>query len=91
MIIDKYLSSLINLSCHYVVKYEKIFYLNLKHKFKKTSCITQAHLIFSACSFLHSEGLVRLSLTNLGGSCLHRGGSWRLGAPSLVKLRYAVL
>ena len=23
--------------------FKKIFYLNLKHKFKKTSCITQAH------------------------------------------------
>ena len=37
--------------------------------------MVEAHL-------LHSGGLV--CLTNLGGSCLHSGGSWRPGVPSLV-------
>ena len=35
-----------------------------------------------ACSFLQSGGLV--CLATLGGSCLHSGGSWRLGVPSLT-------
>ena len=44
MIIDKYFSSLRNLSRATMSKnLKKKLYLNVKHKFKKTSCITQAH------------------------------------------------
>ena len=40
---------------------------------------------------LHSGGLVcilggSVCLANLGGSCLHSGGSWRPGIPSLVSI-----
>ena len=34
------------------------------------------------CSILQSGGLV--CLASLGGSCLHRGGSWCPGVPSLT-------
>ena len=35
------------------------------------------HRLYFACSFLRGGGLV--CLANLGGSCLHSGGSWRAG------------
>ena len=39
-----YFSSLRNLSRQHVEKLKKkTFYLNLKHKFRKASCITRAH------------------------------------------------
>ena len=64
-----------------------IFYSNLKNKYKKPSCITQAHFgVLYILKFLHSEGLV--CLANLEGSCLHSGGSGRPGAPSLEREMY---
>ena len=63
-------------------KISKKSYLNLKHKFKKTSCITKAYLMCCACSFLQSGGLV--CLATLRGSCLHSGGSWHPRVPSLI-------
>ena len=56
-----------------------IFYLNLKHKFKN---LLYYIFMYCICSLLHSYGSV--CLAHLGGSCLHSGGSWRLGVPSLI-------
>ena len=70
-----------NLSCHYVEKFEETnFYLNLKHKFKKPPLLDRHILMYCACSFLLSGGLV--CLANLGGLCLHSEGSWRPGVPA---------
>ena len=49
----KYFSSLRNLSCHYVEKFVKHFYLDLKHKFKKKPPVLHRHiLMYCASSFL---------------------------------------
>ena len=77
MIIDKYFSFLRNLSCHYVEKFEKIFYLNLIHNVLQPHVLYRHILLHCACSFLRSGGLVCLAnlggsvcLANLEGSCL---------------------
>ena len=87
MIIDEYFSSLRNLSCHCVEKFEKnLLFLNFKHKFKKPPVFHRHIMMYCACSLLLSGGSV--CLANLGGSCLHSGGSWRPGVPSLFKLGF---
>ena len=62
---------------------KKIFYLNLKHKFKKPPVIHRHILMYCACLLLNSGGSVWL--TNPGGSCMHSGGSWCPRVPSLAK------
>ena len=84
MIIDKYFSSARNLSCHYVEKKTVLFKLKTQFK-KKPPVLHRQILMFCACSFLHSGGSV--CLANMEGSCLHNGGSWRPGVPSLVEQR----
>ena len=65
-------------------KIKKALLFILKHKLKKSPVLHRHISMYCACSFLHSRGSV--CLANLGASCLHNGGSWRPGVPSLVKL-----
>ena len=83
MIINKYFSSLRASHATMSKNFKKIFYLNLKHKFKKLPVLHRHVLMCCACSFLQSGALV--CLANLGGLCLHSGGSRRPGVPSLTE------
>ena len=75
MIINKYFS------CHYVEILKANLLFKLELKVFNPSCITQANLMYCACLFLHIKGSVWLA--NLGGTCLHNGGSWRQGVSFL--------
>ena len=91
MLIDKNLSFLRNLSCHYVDRIVKNILLYIRNKsFKEYFCIAKARLLHSGGSVcmakargLHGEGSLLHSggsvcLANLGGSTCLQG--WRLMA-----------
>ena len=66
------------------LKISKNYSFKLKTQVKKPPVLHKHILMCCACSLLQSGGLV--CLATLGGSCLHSGGSWRPGVPSLVLL-----
>ena len=87
MIINKYFSSLRNLSCHYVkIKLLTFFITHINKILKKLFCMVKVRS-------LHRRGAVciqwrsvqwKLGLSSKSkGSCLYSGGSWRPGVPFL--------